>query len=260
MKQSFLKFLERPNLRAPILIVGLPGVGTIGKTSAEFLIDELKAKKFCTLYSPHFPYHVVISQEGIIRLLSNDFFYYISKKLNNDLIILVGDSQSETLFGQYEVASLIIDLCKEYNIKKIITIGGFAIGNFSEDPKIYGAINKAELSSWIKDLGVDECEVGSPIVGAAGLLIGLASFFDIDGICLLGETPGFIKDIKSAKSILEKLMKVLDLELDLSKLDELEQSIKESIEKSQQLESQTDFLDKLKEKLAPKKKDLSYFG
>lgn len=260
MKQSFIKYLEKPDLNEPILIVGLPGVGNIGKLAAEHLINELKAKRFAILYSPHFPYHVTISEKGIIRLLNNEFFYFIPEKEKNDLIILSGDYQSQTISGQYEVAGLILELCKEFNIEKIITMGGYATGNFVDHPKIYGAINHPSLQEWIDQLIVDQCDVGSPIVGAAGLILGLAKLNDINSICLLGETPGFITDAKAAKTILSKVLSFLKLEVDLSKLDEIDQQMKDKIEKIQEIEKQKGLIKKLKEKFTPSKKDLSYFG
>ncbi|MFX1294572.1 MAG: proteasome assembly chaperone family protein [Promethearchaeota archaeon] len=260
MNKSFIKYIEKPILKEPILIVGLPGVGNIGKLAAGYLIKELPAKKFGIIYSPHFPYHVVISNEGVIRLLNNEFHYYISKKEINDLIILCGDYQSQTLFGQYEVAGVIINLCKKFNVGKIITMGGYAIGSFKDKTKVFGAINNSGLDSWMKELAVEQCDIGSPIVGAAGLLLGLAKLNNINAICLLGETPGFITDAKAAKTILIKILSFLKLEVDLSKLDETDQKIKETVDKIHDFEKQKGMIKKLKEKFATGKKDLSYFG
>ncbi|MHA1649486.1 MAG: proteasome assembly chaperone family protein [Candidatus Helarchaeota archaeon] len=259
MKHSFIKYLEKPLLRKPILIVGLPGVGNIGKIAAEYLIKELSATKFGIIFSPHFPYHVVVSEKGIIRLLNNEIFYHISEEKSNDLVILSGDYQSQTIFGQYEIAELIIEFCKEFNIQKIITMGGYAIGNFKESPIVYGATNQPHLISWIEQFQIKKCDIGSPIVGAAGLLIGLAKQFNIEGVCLLAETPGYRNDPKAAKSILLKVLNFLKLELDLTKLDEDEKKLKETLEKIQKIEKQKDFIKKLKEKFALKE-DLSYFG
>ena len=260
MNQSSITFLEKPSLKNPVLIVGLPGVGSIGKIAAEFLINELPSKKFGVIHSPHFPYHVVISKEGIIRLLNNEIFYYNPKTGLNDLVIITGDYQSQTIFGQYEVAGLIINLCKEFNITKIITIGGYAVGKFKGEPKVLGAVNRAGLDEWIDKLAVNGCEIGSPIVGAAGFLLGLAKLNHIDGICLLGETPGFVTDAKAAKIILAKLVSYLNLELNLSKLDETDKEIKKSIGKVQEIEKQKGIIKQLKEKFSTSEKDLSYFG
>ena len=49
--------------------------------------------------------------------------------------------------------------------------------------------------------------------------MGLAKFKGIDGICLLGETPGYMPDPKAAKSILMVLKEMLNLKIDLTDLD-----------------------------------------
>lgn len=48
-------YKEKPELKNPILIEGLPGVGNVGKLAAEHLIDEIGAKKFADIYSTDFP-------------------------------------------------------------------------------------------------------------------------------------------------------------------------------------------------------------
>ena len=260
MKQSYIKYIEKPILNDPVLIVGLPGVGNVGKLAAEHLISTLNAKRFAVLFSPHFPYHVTISEEGIIRLLNNEFYYFSSNEEKSDLLVLSGDYQSQTISGQYEVAGLIIDVCKEFNIKKIITMGGYATGNFEDLPKVYGAINHPSLNVWFNKLDILHCEIGSPIVGAAGLLIGLAKFEKISGMCLLGETPGFLTDAKAAKALLERVIAFLELQVDLSKLDEIDQEMKDKVNKIKEIEKQKGLIKQLKEKFAPSDKDLSYFG
>ena len=46
-----VKLLERPKLKDPILIEGLPGIGLIANISVAFLIRKLKAKAFCEVMS-----------------------------------------------------------------------------------------------------------------------------------------------------------------------------------------------------------------
>ncbi|MEM7826591.1 MAG: PAC2 family protein, partial [Candidatus Aenigmatarchaeota archaeon] len=46
--------LEKPKLKNPIFVEGLPGIGNVGRIACGYLIEELKAKKFAELYSSHF--------------------------------------------------------------------------------------------------------------------------------------------------------------------------------------------------------------
>ncbi len=53
MKETMIYLLERPpQLRDPVFIEGLPGIGLVGKLAADHLIQELGAVKFAELYSP----------------------------------------------------------------------------------------------------------------------------------------------------------------------------------------------------------------
>src|SRR5271157_2350982 len=97
----------KPN--KPILIVGLPGIGNVGKLVAEHLRRELNAKKFATVYSPHFPHQVVMLKNGGVRLVNNRFYIIKSKKPSaSDIILLTGDAQAVTPEGQYEVNAKIV--------------------------------------------------------------------------------------------------------------------------------------------------------
>ena len=55
MKEVMIEFTEKPKLKNPVFIEGLPGVGNVGKLAAEHLVDELNAKKFAEVYSKYFP-------------------------------------------------------------------------------------------------------------------------------------------------------------------------------------------------------------
>jgi len=73
-------------------------------------------------------------------------------------------------------------------------------------------------------------------VGTAGLLLGLAKFRNINALCLLGETRGYLPDPRAAKSVLVVLMKMLKIKLDLSGLDgEIEKS-EEIVERMREIE------------------------
>jgi proteasome assembly chaperone (PAC2) family protein len=39
-----IKVLEKPRLRNPVLLVGLPGIGNIGRVGVGYLVTELKAR------------------------------------------------------------------------------------------------------------------------------------------------------------------------------------------------------------------------
>jgi proteasome assembly chaperone (PAC2) family protein len=44
-RSTLVRLKENLELKKPILVVGLPGVGLVGKLVAEHLVDELRAEK-----------------------------------------------------------------------------------------------------------------------------------------------------------------------------------------------------------------------
>ncbi|MCK4482605.1 PAC2 family protein, partial [Candidatus Bathyarchaeota archaeon] len=45
MKETFIKELAKVELKSPVLIEGLPGLGLVGKIATRYLIKKLNAKK-----------------------------------------------------------------------------------------------------------------------------------------------------------------------------------------------------------------------
>lgn len=218
MRNTIIMEKEKIELKDPILIEGLPGLGMVGKIAVKYLIRQLKARKFAELYSPHFAYYVLVDDEGNVELLRNEFYYWRNDSGGNDLILLTGDSQAQTIEGQYEVANAILEFVKEKNVKLVITVGGYR-KDVVGAPRVLASATSPEALRKALEAGSQSNSPGSPIVGAAGLLVGLAKLKDMDGICLLGETPGYMPDPKAAKSILTVLKKMLNLSIDLADLD-----------------------------------------
>jgi proteasome assembly chaperone (PAC2) family protein len=79
-------------------------------------------------------------------------------------------------------------------------------------------------------------EAGTPIVGTAGLLLGLAKFRKMDAVCLLGETRGYLPDPKTAKSIIKVLQRLLGIDVKLKGLDEEIERSNEILGKMQDIE------------------------
>ncbi len=62
MKETTIKELKPITANQPVLIEGLPGLGLAGKIAIRYLIKQLKAQKFAYMYSPHFPYFVLVNK------------------------------------------------------------------------------------------------------------------------------------------------------------------------------------------------------
>ncbi|MEM5793694.1 MAG: proteasome assembly chaperone family protein [Candidatus Aenigmatarchaeota archaeon] len=233
---TWIKELEKPKLKDPLFIEGLPGVGNVGRIAAGYLVEELKAKKFAELYSSHFMPFVLLHQSSAVHVLKNEFYYWKAKERNQrDLIILIGDSQSVDPEGHYEIVNTILDYVEKFGVKEIITLAGLSIGEMVEKPKVVGAVSDEEMIKKYQKYGID-FEAGSrvgTIVGASGLIIGLGKVRGMKGVCLLGETVGFpiIPDQKSAEALLKVVVKILNVKIDTSKIEKKVKEMEDFIKK-----------------------------
>jgi uncharacterized protein (TIGR00162 family) len=263
---TVIKAKEKPKLKNPVLIEGLPGVGNIGRVAVGYMIAELKAKEFAQLYSRHFFPFVMLHDEYKIHLLKNQFSYWKAKKKGQrDIVFLTGDCQSLSPHGHYEVAEKILDFVEKLGVKEIITIGGLATGELEDEPHILGSVTSDKLMNKYKKYGIDfnAGERVGYIVGAAGLLPGLGVERGMEGICLLGETSGFpiVTDPKSAEMVLEKLTKMLNIKLDMSSLEKRVKEMEKFIKKVEDLQKKA-LTQIAKEEKAPVKgkEQLRYIG
>jgi uncharacterized protein (TIGR00162 family) len=235
MKKTVIKELKKVELKNPILIEGLPGLGMVGSIATQYLARQLKAQKLAMLYSPHFPYHVIVNKKGGARLLRGEFYFLRYKTGKNDLIFLIGDSQAQTIEGQFEVANIILDFAEKKKVKTIITIGGYR-NEVENSPKVVAVSNNPTLLNKALKAGAVSSDIGTPIVGTAGLLLGLAKFRKIDALCLLGETRGYLPDPKTAKSVIEILQRILKFKVDLEGLNKEIERSKEILDRMRDIE------------------------
>jgi uncharacterized protein (TIGR00162 family) len=243
---------EKLKLKSPILIEGLPGIGLVGKIAADHLIAELKAEKVAELYSPHFPHQVLMQKNGVMRMIKNKFYAVKGKK--HDLLILVGDVQAVTSEAQYEVTGKMLDYAQKKGVKLTITLGGYGMGKVQPTPRVFGIVSHKKMVEEYKKYGVIFGESKGSIIGAAGLLLGLGKIRGMPGVCLMGETHGGFVDAKSAQAVLEALCRILEIKLDVKKLDE---RAKESENFAKKMEKEA-MAGKGMPTVEPGKHDLSY--
>ncbi|HJW19258.1 MAG TPA: proteasome assembly chaperone family protein [Candidatus Nitrosotalea sp.] len=208
-----VEITEMPVLKNPSLICGFPGSGYVGKLAVDHMIEELKAIPFANMFSSSFPPQVLIQPDGTTDLMKNTFYYY--KGSSSDLVILSGDAQPVTPESEYEMAEEIVKICDKLGIKTIYTLAAYITGTFSKTPKVYGTSTIQKIVDDFQNYGVSTMNSGS-ITGMNGLIIGVGKRKEITGICLLGETSGYVIDAKASQIVLETLSKMLSLKLDLA--------------------------------------------
>ena len=78
----------------------------------------------------------------------------------------------------------------------------------------------------------------------------------MNGVCLMGETPGYFIDADASKAVLIALIDILKLEVNVAKLEERAEETRKMISKAQQMEQE------MAERMhiAPGEEDLRYIG
>ncbi|MBO7351544.1 MAG: proteasome assembly chaperone family protein [Candidatus Methanomethylophilaceae archaeon] len=222
--ESVISFYEEPELRKPVLIEGLPGVGNVGKIVADFLAEKLDAKHFGTVISKHFPPQVLINGEGVGVMASNELFYVKDVGESHlDVIFLLGDFQAATAEGQFLVCNdLMNEVFLRYDVSTVFTLGGYGTGKMVDDAAVLGAATDVETRDKLAPYGVTfrPGEPAGGIVGASAVLLGLAQFHNIEGACIMGETSGYLVDYKSASKVLDVMERLLGTQLDRSEFNE----------------------------------------
>jgi hypothetical protein len=231
-----IRFLDHPQLRQPILICGLPGIGQVAWLAADHLRRELKAEHFAELISPSFSPKVYLSDDGEVRLMKGDFYAW--KNLDdgkNDLVFFIANEQPYSPEGQYDLADRVLEVGKELGVMRVITMGGMATDQVIEQPKVYGGGTVIDLVKELEQYGVRKLSGGS-ITGANGLLCGLSKTKDIQAMCLLAETTGYVAfDANAAKAALNVIATMLGLKIDMAVLEKQAKENIEALQKAREI-------------------------
>lgn len=208
-KPNFREIFD-PVLEDPVFVEGLPGFGNVGKIAAHLLIEFCGAKSFGELYSPSFPDYVSVDSEGICRLPRYEFHAAGMEK--DDFLIMTGDSQPslDDVVAHYSMCSEILHLVERFDCRLVVTIGGVPVSE--DEDKVYVAATSPELAAEFVENGAVIYSKGR-IMGATGLMLGLAKEHDLEGVCLLGGTSGLKADRGAGFTVFRFLMKALGNEV-----------------------------------------------
>ena len=194
-----------PKLDCPYLVCGFPGSGFVGKLAVDHLIQELSAKHLADIYSTSFPPQILIRTDGTADLIKNSIFYFEDTgPCPISLLLLTGDTQPVNPDSEYLLAEEILDIAAKFNPKKVFTLAAYITGVFIDKPRIFGTATHIDIVKRFEEKGVLAMDGGS-ITGMNGIMIGIAKLRGMKGVCLLGETSGYVLDAKSSKSLLEIL-------------------------------------------------------
>jgi uncharacterized protein (TIGR00162 family) len=230
------------NLKKPILFVGLPGIGLVGKIAVDYLVKELSPKPVLVgkIFSDSFP-PAVHEKNSVLELIYNEIYLYKTKI--RDFLFVIGPVQPAlgnilNSNQHYEFSRVLADFSKKYKVAEIYTLAGLNIGDkrITAKPKVMCVSTDLKTKQnldkkKIKNIDFHNKGQDALISGVAGLLLGLSyNLYKIPGFCLMGETNSKLTygDPASAKQLVEIIINLFKLKIDLKKIDESAKKIEKS--------------------------------
>ena len=231
------KLYARPKLNSPILLAAWPGIGNVSMIVASYLEKKLNFKRLGEIQSHHFfdPVGVIV-RDNVVEAPSfpqNRFYYWKNEDGDSDIILFIGEQQPAT--NGYELANCVLDVAVKFMVGRVYTFAAALTRiHHTEHPKSWGVATSLEAA---EELSVNNLtrKGNLQIAGLNGLMLGVAKERNIEGICLLGEVPMYATKIQNpmaALAILSLLMKIQDIEVDLTELAQLASETRESMKRA----------------------------
>ena len=247
-----IRLYQEPQLENPILVASWPGIGNIGLIAVETLRELLEAEEFGEIEPWDFFYPKLVSiRKGVLEYLEFPRSkFYFKEVEGKDIILFIGEEQPAEggrMYAQgrkaYHMANLVLDVAEKFKCCKIYTSGAaVALTHHTIKPRVWAVPNSERLIPEIRGYAntvlmsdIEGKEGQGNITGLNGLLLGVAKKRGFEAICLMGEIPVYLQGLplsypKASKSVLEVLSHSLGIEVNLDKLDALDQKVEQRIE------------------------------
>jgi len=228
-----LRFLKKPEMVNPRMLVGLPGMGMVAKTTIDYFIEFLKPELFADIPIPFHSPSITFFEKGLVVPIDRDvspFKLYYSQKEN--IILFSGEMQFGYVTKDNELAQQIVDAAKLCGVDIIYTVIATHVKKYVEEPKVFGLATSSELLQFLVSKEVKIADGSLQISGVNGLVIEYALCNGIKGITLLSETafPEAL-DIKACHAGIKKVSQLLDINIDLSRIEIEEKKFDEGFKK-----------------------------
>jgi len=232
--KDLVKIVARPRLKSPVMLAAWPGIGNVSMIVATYLKRKLDFKELGEAEASYFfdPIGVVVENNIVEapQFPQSKFYYWKNKGKDNDIILFIGDTQPSA--NGYELANCVLDVGQRFKAQRIYTCAAALTHiHHTEIPKVWGVATNQQAVESLRSY--DLVERGNlQISGLNGLLLGVAKERDIEGVCLLGEVPLYATRIHNpiaAQAILEVLIKIMDIEIDMTEIAMLAEETRERL-------------------------------
>jgi len=210
------------------MIIGLSGwvnAGEVSTLSVKYLIDKLKASKLGEIASERFYVYqlqrpLVVVKNGLVQEyqpLRNTLFYWKAAEEGAGLVFLIG---AEPHLDWPRYSQIILDAARKLGVDRIYTIGGYVVDeSLATEPFVTGSTNDDQILADLKKIGVQLVDYTGPTSVYSEILWQSRSR-DIHVVSLWCAVPFYGQELdpKAVYSLLSKLVRLIDLRLDLEDL------------------------------------------
>ena len=202
-----------------VLVQGLPGVGLVAKAAVAYLLDKVKNVRVCRFMSPDFQ-NIAFIRDGLIIYSFADLFL---AKTQRPLLLLYGNAQPSTSFGQHEFCDKLMGVCVNIGCSFVLTLGGYGRQETAEERKLYCSSTREQVLKKYLPM-INGSVFSGQIIGVAGILLTEAERRNIDNLSVLAETFGAAPDFEGARRAVEAVVKLADLDIPVGTPEEISRS------------------------------------
>ncbi len=205
-------------LMQPSAVLGFPDVGLVGAIATYHLVDKLGLGEVASIESDDFP-PVVVVHNG--RPVSPLRVYG-----NRDLLVVVSEIPIKSSL-LHPISRKLVEWFKSKNVKLVIPLGGVPHPNRIEveAPQVYGISVNKETDRLMDKRNIQKMEEGIS-VGAHSLVIYECMKNKINALYLMAESHARYPDPESAAAVIQKLNRILGLDVEVKELIEKGEEIK----------------------------------
>ena len=229
-----------PVIEKAIVIVGMPGIGLVGKNAVAEIYTELHAEKWVEIYYDDFPSQALIESDGRMTIPSAQIYYkalYGTGAIDFDLLILTADFQPLNSAGIYEFTEEFCQFLSQTvkEVMMVVATGALVPENVPETPYVHvsGTHDDAIKSFLNLESGICKLMDGGFISGANGIIPAWCGIhYNMPGISLLAETIPMLKtDPRASRAIILALNERFGLEIPIEsitiKVDQIEEMMED---------------------------------
>ncbi len=225
-KNPTVTLTEHPQAENIVMLTSWPGIGNVSPILAHYLKEKLGARGIGEIDPVYFfePVGVMVKDNVVERprFPESKFYYWEDADAKTGLVLFIGEEQPRT--KGYEMVEAVLDAAEQLGVSRIFSCAAAVTKiHYSEETKVWGVATRQELLDEFSRYSVI-LRGTLRIAGLNGLVLGRAKERGIDGLCLLGEVPGFATQMahpKAALAVLSIFAEMLGIEVDMDELEAL---------------------------------------